>query len=268
MNQKKNRSGKKDKTIKKFTPSAKAPINTDDGPIRLNKYIASTGLCSRRDADLLISEGKIKVNEIIITELGAKVSPKDNIRYNGKILKRENNVYVLLNKPKDTVTTLHDPHAKRTVMDLVKKACNERIFPVGRLDKQTTGVLLLTNDGELTEKLTHPSYNKLKIYHAYLDKNLIEDDFEAIKKGFDLDDGFIKADALSFVDLDDKKQIGIEIHSGRNRIVRRIFKHLGYNVEKLDRVYFSGLTKKGLQRGHWRHLSNKEIASLKMGSYK
>ena len=239
-----------------------------EGAIRLNKYIAASGVCSRRDADILISDGKIRVNDKIVTELGAKVSRSDDVKYKGKKLNPEKYVYVLLNKPKNTLTTLDDPHAKRTVIDLVKKACSERLFPVGRLDKQTTGVLLLTNDGDLAQKLTHPSYNKLKIYHAHLDKNLEKTDFESIKKGIELEDGFIKADALSYVDVEDQKQIGIEIHSGKNRIVRRIFDHLGYDVKKLDRVYFAGLTKKGLQRGHWRHLSKTEVASLKMGSYK
>lgn len=236
--------------------------------VRLNKYIASTGLCSRRDADLLIDEGKIMVNDIVVTDLGTKIQPTDVIKHNGKLLKPQKFVYVLLNKPKDVVTTMHDPHAKLTVMDLVKNACKERIYPVGRLDKQTTGVLLLTNDGELADKLTHPSNNKLKVYHAVLDKTLSKDHFESILKGIELEDGPIQADALSYIDPTDERQIGIEIHSGRNRIIRRIFEHLGYQVNKLDRVYFAGLTKKGLQRGHWRHLTTTEVASLKMGSYK
>lgn len=245
-------------------------MNKEQGvnKIRLNKYIAQAGICSRREADNLIAAGKITVNGKVITELGARVSAQDEIIYGGKKLKPEKNVYILLNKPKDCVTTLSDPHAKRTVMDLIKHKGEERVFPVGRLDKPTTGVLLLTNDGMLAERLTHPSYNKLKIYHVFLDKDLSEQHFKEIRKGFELDDGFIKADDLSYVDDDRKNQVGIEIHSGRNRIVRRIFAHLGYEVEKLDRVYFAGLTKKGLQRGHWRYLSEKEISMLKKGSYK
>ncbi len=236
--------------------------------IRLNKFIAAAGVCSRREADKLIEMGKISVNGNVITELGAKVSTDDQVTYNGKLLKPENNVYVLLNKPKDFVTTLSDPHAKRTVMELVKNSGEERIFPVGRLDRNTTGILLLTNDGELADKLTHPSYNKMKIYHVFLDKELSKNHFNEILNGFELEDGFIKADALNYVDESEKNHVGIEIHSGRNRIVRRIFAHLGYKVARLDRVYFAGLTKKGLQRGHWRHLTPAEISMLKKGSYK
>jgi 23S rRNA pseudouridine2605 synthase len=269
MKQKKNLLKKRaTRGTKSIILNNKNVVLNEDEPIRINKFIASTGVCSRREADNLIAQGKITVNGKVITELGAKVLNTDDIKYNGKVLKPENYVYVLLNKPKDTVTTLSDPHAKRTVIDLVKNACRERIFPVGRLDKQTTGVLLLTNDGDLTEKLTHPSYNKLKIYQATLDKDFKDEDFNAVLEGFELEDGFIKADDLSIIDPNNKKQIGIEIHSGRNRIVRRIFEHVGYKVIKLDRVYFAGLTKKGLQRGHWRHLSDTEVASLKMGSYK
>jgi len=243
------------------------PQHNSNEPIRLNKFIAFSGVCSRREADELISQGKISVNGKIITELGAKVILTDDVQYNGKSLKPEKNVYILLNKPKDCVTTVSDPFAKRTVIDLVKNACTERIFPVGRLDRNTTGVLLLTNDGELTKQLTHPSYNKLKIYHVYLDKNIIVDDFNSLLKGFELEDGFIKADDLSLISEEDRSQVGIEIHSGRNHIVRRMFEHLGYKVTKLDRVYFAGLTKKGLQRGHWRFLSEREISMLKKGAY-
>jgi len=239
----------------------------EEQQIRLNKYIALSGICSRRDADVLIAKGEITVNEVVIKELGAKVNKSDIVKYKDKKLSPEKNVYVLLNKPKDVVTTLSDPHAKRTVLDIVKNACEERIFPVGRLDKQTTGVLLLTNDGELAEKLTHPSYNKLKVYHVFLDKNLTKTDFDSIMDGIELEDGFIKADALSYVS-EKKNQVGIEIHSGRNRVVRRIFSHLGYKVVKLDRVYFAGLTKKGLRRGYWRFLNEKEIRMLKTGAYK
>ena len=237
-------------------------------PIRLNKYIALSGVCSRREADNLILDGKVKVNGQAITELGTKINQSDIVEYNGKKLKPEKNIYLLLNKPKDCVTTVSDPFAKRTVLDLVKNACTERIFPVGRLDRNTTGVLLLTNDGDLAKKLTHPSHKKLKIYHVFLDKMLADEDFETILEGIELEDGLIKADALDFIDPKDRSQVGIEIHSGQNHIVRRIFNHLGYNVTKLDRVYFAGLTKKGLQRGHWRFLSEKEIGMLKKGSYK
>lgn len=242
-------------------------MNVNDKEIRLNKFIASAGVCSRRDADQLIKGGKIKVNGRVITELGTKVTESDEVRFNGKLLRTEQFVYVLLNKPKDFVTTLSDPHAKKTVMDLIKHPGRERIFPVGRLDKNTTGVLLLTNDGELAERLTHPSYNKLKIYHVFLNRDLDEAHFKQILAGIELEDGFIKADALSFVNENERNHVGIEIHSGRNRIVRRIFAHFGYKVVKLDRVYFAGLTKKGLQRGHFRELSEKEISMLKKGSY-
>lgn len=236
--------------------------------IRLNRYLASTGICSRREADELITAGLVTINGTIITELGTKVSPGDDVRYNGGRLKTERMVYILLNKPKDYVTTVRDPHAKRTVIDLVQNACKERVYPVGRLDRNTTGVLLLTNDGELVTKLTHPSFNKLKIYQVSLDKTLTRPDFNQILEGLTLEDGFIKADALSYVDTSDKKEIGIEIHSGRNKIVRRIFEHFGYKVKKLDRVYFAGLTKKGLSRGKYRFLTAQEVGMLKMGSYK
>ncbi len=239
----------------------------DDGLVRLNKIIASSGICSRREADVFITSGLISVNGKIITELGTKVSPSDDIRYNGERMKKEKLVYILLNKPKDYITTLKDPYAKRTVLELIKGACKERVYPVGRLDRNTTGVLLLTNDGDMAKKLSHPSHNRKKIYHVYLDKNLRGADVETISVGIELEDGFIKADEINFVDPKDKKQVGIEIHSGRNRIVRRIFEHLGYKIEKLNRVYFSGLTKKGLQRGEWRFLTEQEIVMLKMGSY-
>jgi 23S rRNA pseudouridine2605 synthase len=235
--------------------------------IRLNKYIAASGICSRREADKFINAGLVTVNGQVISELGTKVTKSDDVRYNGERLKAERPVYILLNKPKDYITTLRDPYAKRTVMELVQNACKERVYPVGRLDRNTTGVLLLTNDGELAKQLTHPSSNKLKVYHVTLDKSLSKPDFQKILDGFNLEDGFIKADELSYIDANDKKEIGIEIHSGRNHIVRRIFEYLGYNVRKLDRVYFAGLTKKGLERGKYRFLTEKEIAILKMGSY-
>lgn len=236
--------------------------------IRLNKYIASTGICSRRQADDFIKAGLIMVNDKVVSELGAKINPGDNVKYNGERLKEEKKVYILLNKPKDYVTTVEDPHATRTVLDLVKNACKERIYPVGRLDRSTTGVLLLTNDGDLTKRLTHPKFNKMKIYQVTLNKTVKHSDLEKIASGITLDDGFIKADAIHFVDPNDKKQIGIEIHSGRNRIVRRIFEQLDYKVLKLDRVYFAGLTKKGLTRGKWRFLNDSEIAMLRMNAYK
>lgn len=232
--------------------------------IRLNKYIANAGVCSRREADNIISKGKIKVNGKVVTELGLKVSLDDEVVFEGKRLNPERKVYVLLNKPKGFVTTLDDPHAEKTVMDLVGKACVERIYPVGRLDKDTTGVLLFTNDGELAKKLTHPSFEKKKVYHVFLDKDFTSSDLEKVKTGITLEDGFIAADAISFVDESEKRQVGIEIHSGKNRIVRRIFAHLGYKVIKLDRVLFAGLTKKDLPRGKWRFLNQKEINYLKM----
>jgi len=236
--------------------------------IRLNKYIASTGICSRREADEFIRAGLVNVNGKLITELGVKVSPGDVVKYNGETLKEEKKVYILMNKPKDYVTTVEDPHAKKTVLELLKGACKERIYPVGRLDRNTTGVLLLTNDGEITKRLTHPRFEKMKIYHVHLNKNIKTSDMEKISKGISLEDGLIKADAISFTDPADKSQIGIEIHSGRNHIIRRIFEHLGYEVVKLDRVYFAGLTKKNLHRGEWRFLSEKEITMLKMNVFK
>jgi 23S rRNA pseudouridine2605 synthase len=240
----------------------------EDELIRLNKYIASTGVCSRREADEFIQAGLITVNDKLITELGTKIRPADVIKYNGERLKEERKVYILLNKPKDYITTLEDPHAKRTVIDLIKGACRERVYPVGRLDRNTTGVLLLTNDGELTKRLTHPRFEKRKVYQLELNKGLRPDDMEKIAGGIMLEDGFIKADAINYTDPVDKKQIGVEIHSGKNRIVRRIFEQLGYEIRKLDRVYFAGLTKKGLSRGQWRFLTDNEIHLLKMNAFK
>lgn len=241
-------------------------LNVDpNAPVRLNKFIANSGLCSRRDADKYIVAGVVSINGKIITELGAKVYPtKDKVHFHDQLVLPEKKVYVLLNKPKDVVTTTDDPNARLTVMDIVANACSERIYPVGRLDRNTTGVLLLTNDGNLAAKLTHPKFEKKKIYHVVLDKNVSKNDLETILNGFELEDGFIKADDISYIEEDDKKQIGIEIHSGRNRIVRRIFEHFGYQVERLDRVYFAGLTKKNLPRGRWRFLSEKEVNFLKM----
>ena len=236
--------------------------------IRLNKYIANSGVCSRREADNFIQAGVVTVNGEVVTELGTKVNVlKDDIRFNGERLKGEEKVYIVMNKPKGFVTSASDPHAEKTVMDLLK-GCKLRVFPVGRLDKNTTGVLMFTNDGEIAEQLTHPSYNKKKIYQVILDKPLEEADKEKIlTEGLDLNDGNIKADELEYIDAEDHRRLGIEIHSGKNRIVRRIFESLGYDVKALDRVYFAGLTKKGLKKGEWRYLSEGEVNILKMGAY-
>ena len=237
-----------------------------DKPIRLNRFLAMSGLCSRREADDYITAGVVTVNGVVVTELGSKVSPDDEVRFNDSIVRGEKKVYILMNKPKGFVTTLDDPHADKTVMDLVKGACTERVYPVGRLDKNSVGVLLITNDGDLTKRLTHPSYSKQKIYQVSLDKPLTKADMEQIAQGVELEDGPIFADEISYV-KDNHKEIGIEIHSGRNRIVRRIFEYFGYKVQKLDRVYFAGLTKKSLKRGAWRFLTPREVAMLKSGEY-
>lgn len=239
----------------------------DDMEIRINKYIANSGICSRREADIMIEKGKVTVNGVVITELGTRVRPIDRVECEGKLISVESKVYILLNKPKNCVTTLDDPQGRLTVMDIVKNACSERIYPVGRLDRNTVGVLLLTNDGELATKLTHPSFMKKKIYHVWLNKPVSHNDMKKIIDGIELEDGEIHADALSYVKEDDKRQVGIEIHSGRNRIVRRIFEHLGYRVVKLDRVYFSGLTKKNLPRGKWRFLDKQEVINLRNGLF-
>ena len=236
-------------------------------PIRLNKFLANAGVCSRREADEFITAGVVSVNGEIVTELGTKIKRSDLVKFHDEPVSIERKVYVLLNKPKDTVTTSDDPQERRTVMDLVKGACNERIYPVGRLDRNTTGVLLLTNDGDLASKLTHPKFLKKKIYHVHLDKNLTKADMEQIAAGIQLEDGEIHADAISYTDDFKKDQVGIEIHSGKNRIVRRIFESLGYKVVKLDRVFFAGLTKKGLRRGDWRYLTEAEVNYLRMGSF-
>lgn len=236
-------------------------------PIRLNKFLANSGVCSRREADEFITAGAVTVNGQVVTELGTKIKRSDEVKFRDAVVNIERKIYVLLNKPKDTVTTSDDPQARRTVMDLVKGACPERIYPVGRLDRNTTGVLLLTNDGDLASKLTHPKYLKKKIYHVRLDKNLSKADMEKIAAGIQLDDGEIHADAISYTDEEKKNDVGIEIHSGKNRIVRRIFESLGYRVVKLDRVYFAGLTKKGLRRGDWRFLTEQEVNFLRMGSF-
>ena len=235
--------------------------------VRLNKFIANSGVCSRREADNFILAGVVTVNGEVVTELGTKVNiATDDIRFNGERLKGESKVYIIMNKPKGYVTTASDPHADKTVMDLLK-GCPTRVFPVGRLDKNTTGVLMFTNDGEIAEKLTHPSYDKKKIYQVSLDSKLRQEDFDKILSGIELSDGVIAADALEYIEEDDHRKLGIEIHSGKNRIVRRIFESLGYEVKALDRVYFAGLTKKGIKRGDWRYLSEGETNLLKMGAY-
>ena len=236
-------------------------------PIRLNKFLANAGICSRREADEFITAGVVSVNGVVITELGTKIKRTDEVKFHDQPVSIERKTYILLNKPKDCVTTSDDPQERKTVMDLVKGACKERIYPVGRLDRNTTGVLLLTNDGDLASKLTHPKYLKKKIYHVYCDKNVTKADLDQIAAGVTLDDGEIHADAISYASDTDKSQVGIEIHSGKNRIVRRIFESLGYKVTKLDRVYFAGLTKKGLRRGDWRYLTEQEVNMLRMGSF-
>ena len=236
-------------------------------PIRLNKFLANAGICSRREADEFITAGVVSVNGEVVTELGTKIKRTDEVKFHDEPVSIERKTYILLNKPKDCVTTSDDPQERKTVMDFVKGACKERIYPVGRLDRNTTGVLLLTNDGDLASKLTHPKYLKKKIYHVYCDKNVTKADLDQIAAGVTLDDGEIHADAISSASETDKSQVGIEIHSGKNRIVRRIFESLGYKVIKLDRVYFAGLTKKGLRRGDWRYLTEQEVNMLRMGSF-
>lgn len=236
-------------------------------PIRLNKFLANAGICSRREADEFITAGVVSVNGEVVTELGTKIKRTDEVKFHDEPVSIERKTYILLNKPKDCVTTSDDPQERKTVMDFVKGACKERIYPVGRLDRNTTGVLLLTNDGDLASKLTHPKYLKKKIYHVYCDKNVTKADLDQIAAGVTLDDGEIRADAISYASETDKSQVGIEIHSGKNRIVRRIFESLGYKVIKLDRVYFAGLTKKGLRRGDWRYLTEQEVNMLRMGSF-
>lgn len=255
----------------KFTPKPKQIdyVLEDIDPnaeVRLNKYMANAGICSRREADEYIISGKVKVNGETVTELGTKISRNDVVEFDDKVVTPERKCYVLLNKPKDCVTTSDDPNGRTTVLDIVKNACEERIYPVGRLDRNTTGVLLLTNDGDLASKLTHPKFVKKKIYHVWTDKDITEEDMQRIADGLELEDGEIHADAISYVG-DDRNQAGIEIHSGRNRIVRRIFEHLGYRVVKLDRVYFAGLTKKNLPRGRWRYLTQEEVNYLRMGAF-
>lgn len=264
---KKSYEGKKDNF--KFSNRTKRTNKTNDvekpsdGTVRLNKYIANAGICSRREADKLIEAGVVKVNGETITTLGYKVKPTDIVEVEGQKIKNEKKVYILLNKPKDYLTTTKDPQNRKTVMELIKDAVKERVFPVGRLDRQTTGLLLFTNDGELADKLMHPKSNVPKLYHVTLDRNFSGSDFEKLINGIELEDGFIKPDALSYV-MGKKNELGIQIHSGKNRIIRRIFEHLGYDVIKLDRVMYAGLTKKNLPRGKWRFLTEKEVNFLKM----
>ena len=253
---------------KKIFKQIKYKENADPtAPIRLNKYLANAGICSRREADEFIQAGVVKVNGEVVTELGTKITRADEVMFHDQPVSLESKVYVLLNKPKGFVTTTDDPENRKTVMDLVKAACKERIYPVGRLDRATTGVLLLTNDGDLASKLTHPKYEKRKIYQVWLDKPVAMEHMQAVADGIELEDGEIHADAISYVTEDDLSQVGIEIHSGKNRVVRRIFEKLGYRVIKLDRVYFAGLTKKNLSRGKWRYLSEKEVNMLRMGAF-
>jgi 23S rRNA pseudouridine2605 synthase len=254
----------KPKTGKPKVANKPTEKSESDNLVRLNRYIANSGVCSRREADKLIEAGEITVNGKTVTELGFKVSYKDKITYQGKILNPEKKVYLLLNKPKNYITTLSDPQERSTVFDLIKGACEERIYPVGRLDRQTTGLLLFTNDGELAKKLSHPSYEVEKIYHVVLNKNLKPSDLDSIKNGLELEDGPIKVDDIAYIEGSvDKSELGVKIHSGRNRIVRRIFEHLGYQIDKLDRVIFAGLTKKDIPRGKYRFLSPKEVQLLK-----
>ena len=236
-------------------------------PLRLNKFLANAGICSRREADEFIQAGVVTVNGEVVTELGTKILRTDEVKFHDAPVSLEKKVYVLLNKPKDYVTTSDDPQQRKTVMDLVKDVCPERIYPVGRLDRNTTGVLLLTNDGDLASKLTHPKFLKKKVYHVHLDRNVTAHDLQQIRDGITLEDGEIKADAVEYADDNDKAQVGIEIHSGKNRIVRLIFESLGYRVTKLDRVQFAGLTKKNLRRGDWRFLTEKEVDMLRMGAF-
>lgn len=251
-------------------PSGKKSSNnphtkTNDGKVRLNKFLANAGICSRREADTLIKAGAVSINDKVVTELGVRINPEtDKVSYGGETIKGEKKVYLLMNKPKDFITTVDDPFGRKTVMQLLGKL-KQRVYPVGRLDRATTGVLMLTNDGDLTKKLTHPKYGVKKIYHVTLDKNVTDNHLQHLCDGFELEDGFTKADvAVHIGDGKKKREVGIELHSGKNRIIRRMFEHLGYEVVKLDRVYFAGLTKKNLARGQWRFLTEKEVNALKM----
>jgi len=245
---------KRQKPVKKSNPNE----------IRLNRYVANAGICSRREADTYIAAGSVSVNGKVITEMGYKVKLTDDVRFDGRKLNPEKKEYILLNKPKNFITTTSDEKGRRTVMELVSSASKSRLLPVGRLDRNTTGLLLFTNDGDLTKKLTHPTHRVRKIYHVHLDKNLMLSDLRKIEAGLKLEDGQVQVNDISYVQGAPKREVGVEIHSGRNRIVRRIFEHLGYHVTKLDRVIFAGLTKKDLPRGHWRHLTEQEVVNLKM----
>ena len=236
----------------------------NEDAIRLNKFLANAGICSRREADVLIATGVVSINGVTITELGYKIKPTDSVQYDGETINAEKKRYVLLNKPKGFITTMDDPRGRKTVMTLVSKACKERIYPIGRLDRETTGLLLFTNDGDMAKKLTHPRYQSKKIYHIELNKSVNKADFEKLLKGVDLEDGRSKVDTVSFVSDASSKEVGVELQSGKNRIVRRLFEALGYEVVKLDRVQFSSLTKKDLPRGMYRHLTEQEVAFLKM----
>lgn len=258
-------SGWKEKNSDRFRPKTDHETGK---PVRLNKYIANAGICSRREADDLITAGLVSINDVTITELGTKVNPGDVVKYNGERLRSDKKVYILLNKPRDVVTTSDDPEGRKTILDLVNYRGKERIFPVGRLDRNTTGVILLTNDGEIAARLTHPKYNQKKIYHVVLDKDIEEEDFKKVVTGLELEDGFIKPDSVQVISPENRKELGIEIHSGRNRIVRRIFEQIGYKVTRLDRVYFAGLTKKNLPKGKWRFLDEREINLLKMNAFR
>lgn len=252
----------KKKNIKKPNTNRR----TESGETRLNKYLANAGVCSRREADTLIAAGLVQINGKVVAELGTKVRQGDIVKYDGVELKSEKKVYIVMNKPKDYVTTLDDPEGRKTVIDIIKNEVQQRVYPVGRLDRNTTGLLILTNDGDLTKKLSHPKYNKKKIYHVVLDRKVNEEHMLEIAKGIELDDGFIKVDAISYVE-GNKSEVGVELHSGRNRIVRRIFEKYGYNIKRLDRVFYAGLTKLNLPRGKWRFLTEKEIIMLKTGMH-
>jgi 23S rRNA pseudouridine2605 synthase len=258
---------KSTKPVQKIENTQGKHLKSNNGEVRLNRYLSSAGICSRREADTYIAAGIVSINGKVVTELGTKVQYGDVVRFNDQAIIPEKLTYILLNKPKDYVTTFDDPHAKKTVLDLIKNGCKERVFPVGRLDKATTGLLLLTNDGELADNLSHPRNNKKKIYQVTLDIPAKEEDLQKLYTGVELEDGLAKADQITYCTPGNKSEIGIEIHSGKNRIVRRMFEHFGYKVKKLDRVYFAGLTKKNLPRGKWRYLNEKEVVMLKRGTY-
>jgi 23S rRNA pseudouridine2605 synthase len=258
------RRGQRSFSHRSSKPSSNEPKKVDDGSMRLNRFIAHAGICSRREADTFIIAGSVEVNGKIVSEMGYKVLPGDSVKFDGRLLTPEKMEYVLLNKPKNFLTTTEDDKGRKTVMDLIRNASKSRLLPVGRLDRNTTGLLLFTNDGEMAARLTHPRYAVRKIYHVVLDRALKVSDLQQIEKGVDLDDGSISVDAISYIANATKREVGIEIHSGRNRIIRRIFEHLGYEVAKLDRVMFAGLTKKDLPRGQWRTLDSKEVSFLKM----